>query len=561
MIKHILILPIFSFLVLACSKKGNGNNIGGINHPPQATISAELVSVNPYTFKFTVTASDQDLDPLTYDWDFGEGTVKAGTNTETFQYDAGKDYTVKVKVDDGKSGVAVVTTTIDTKSVDVSIDFSRKFQTMEGFGGFGALKEYWAQGPFVSDAFVNTLINDLGLTILRDNLTTSFEPVNDNNDPFTTDLSKFNINTSVNGLDEPLSEHLDYLNKMKAADLQKLIVSVWSPAVWMKYNNQVGNGTQNQNSAPAYTTNPTATTNQLKIDMYDEFAEMCVAYIKIIKQQTGIDIYALSIQNEPRFSQFYSSCVYDGDAIRDLLKVVGKRFNDEGISTKLFLPEDVGYLQGVESMIAPTLADPASRQYADIIAVHGYDLDGVTAASTSAQTWQTMYGWSAQYNKPLWMTETSGYENTLDGAIKLAKAMYTAIKFGNVSAWLHWSLSTTTLDSYSLMSSSGEKSKRYFVSKNFYKYIRPGAVRVDAIVADGNNIYPLAFQNVADNTTTIVLINDNASAKAAKLAGNNLPVQFSKITTSASDDAKDYGMVNSADIILLPPNSVVTLFK
>lgn len=552
---------IFGALTFACSKKGSGNNSNGVNHPPQASITSDLISVNPFTFKFTVAATDQDIDPLTYSWDFGEGTLKDGTASETFQYANGKDYTVKVKVSDGKSTPVEVTTAISTTTVNVLIDISKKFQTMEGFGGFGALKEYWAQGPFISDAFVNTLINDLGLTILRDNLTTSFEPVNDNSDPFTTDLSKFNINSSVNGLDEPLSEHLDYLIKMKAAGLQKLVVSVWSPATWMKYNNQLGNGTQNQNSAPAYTTNPTATTNQLKTDMYDEFAEMCVAYIKIIKQQTGIDIYALSIQNEPRFSQFYSSCVYDGDAMRDLLKVVGKRFKDEGISTKLFLPEDVGYLQGVESMIAPALADPVARQYADIIAVHGYDLDGVTAASTSAQTWQTMYGWGAQYNKPLWMTETSGYENTLDGAIKLAKAMYTAIKFGNISAWLHWSLSTTTLDSYSLMSSSGEKSKRYFVSKNFYKYVRPGAVRIYANAADGTNIYPLAFQNVAGNTTTIVLINDAASAKAVQLSGNNLPSQFLKVITSATDDAKDYGNVNSADVILIPANSVITLFK
>ncbi len=552
---------IFGALTFACSKKGSGNNSNGVNHPPQANITSDLISVNPFTFKFNVAATDQDIDPLTYSWDFGDGTLKDGTASETFQYAKGKDYTVKVKVSDGKSAPVEVTTAISTTTVDVLIDISKKFQTMEGFGGFGALKEYWAQGPFVSDAFVNTLINDLGLTILRDNLTTSFEPVNDNSDPFTTDLSKFNINSSVNGLDEPLSEHLDYLIKMKAAGLQKLIVSVWSPATWMKYNNQLGNGTQNQNSAPAYTNSPTTTTNQLKPDMYDEFAEMCVAYIKIIKQQTGIDIYALSIQNEPRFSQFYSSCVYDGDAMRDLLKVVGKRFKDEGISTKLFLPEDVGYLQGVESMITPTLADPVARQYADIIAVHGYDLDGVTAASTSAQTWQTMYGWGAQYNKPLWMTETSGYENTLDGAIKLAKAMYTAIKFGNISAWLHWSLSTTTLDSYSLMSSSGEKSKRYFVSKNFYKYIRPGAVRIDANAADGTNIYPLAFQNVNGNTTTIVLINDAASAKAVQLSGNNLPSQFLKVITSAADDAKDYGNVNSTDVILIPANSVITLFK
>lgn len=73
----------------------------------------------------------------------------------------------------------------------------------------------------------------------------------------------------------------------------------------------------------------------------------------------------------------------------DLLSVVDKWFKDEGLSIKLFLPEDIWYLQGVESMIAPTLADPVVRQYADIIAVHGNDPDGVTAASTSAQTWET----------------------------------------------------------------------------------------------------------------------------------------------------------------------------
>ena len=561
MIKTYLLIIVLTSFTLACSKKGSGNNNGGINHPPQATMASEIKSANPFTFVFTVAATDQDSDPLTYNWDFGEGTIKAGAASETFKYNTGKDYTVKVKVSDGKSQPVVVTTFISTKTTSITIDLSKKFQQMEGFGGFGAMKEYWAQGPFETDAFVNTLINDLGLTILRDNLTTSFEPVNDNGDPFNTDLSKFNLTSSIDGLDEPLSEHLNYLTKMKAAGLQKLIVSVWSPAIWMKYNNQLGNGTQNQNSAPAYTSNPAATTNQLKPAMYDEFAEMCVAYIKIIKQQTGIDIYALSIQNEPRFSQFYSSCVYDGNAMRDLLKVVGKRLKDEGLSTKLFLPEDVGYLQGVESMITPTLADPVSRQYADIIAVHGYDLDGVTAASTSAQTWETMYSWGAQYNKPLWMTETSGYENTFDGAMKLAKAMYTAIKFGNVSAWLYWSLSTTTLDSYSLMSSSGEKSKRYFASKNFYKYIRPGTVRRDAVTTEGNNIYTLAFQNDSDNTVSLILINDNDSPKAITLQGNNLPAQFSKIITSMSDDAKDYGVVNSNEVMLMPAKSIVTLFK
>lgn len=526
-----------------------------------AFMTASLIKVNPFSYKFIVTATDQELDPLNFTWDFGEGTVRTGRAEETFDYGPGKDYLVKVKVSDGKSLPKEVTVSISTQTVEVAIDLTKRFQTMEGFGGFGAMKEYWAPGPYTSDDFVNTLINDMGLTILRDNIPSAFEAVNENNDPFVTELTKFNITTKPAGHDETVSDHLDHLRKMKAMGLQKLIVSIWSPSTWMKDNNLVGNGTQSTNSAPAYTTAPTPGTNQLRTDMYNEFAERCVAYIKIIKNETGIDIYALSIQNEPRFSQFYASCVYDGNALRDVMKVVGKRLVDEGLSTKLFLPEDVGWLQGIEKMTKPTLDDPIARGYADIIAVHGYDLDGVTAASTSAQTWQTMYAWGSPYGKPLWMTETSGFDNTHAGAIKLAKAMYTAIKYGNISAWVHWSLSTTTLDAYSLMSSSGEKSKRYYVSKNFYKYIRPGAIRADAVAPDGSNVYPLVFQHGPENSTTIILINDATSGKPVRLSGANLPAQMTMYVTAVDENAKDIGVVNSADVILLPANSVATLYR
>ncbi|WP_147206031.1 PKD domain-containing protein [Segetibacter aerophilus] len=550
---------IFFVLLFACSKKGD--EASGNNRSPNVTLSAELIQANPFTFRFTATATDQEFDPLTYTWDFGEGTTRSGTAKENFSYPADRDYTVKVTVSDGKSKPAETTINISTRTTTITVDASKTFQTIEGFGGFGSQKEYWANGPFTSDEYVNSLINDLGLTILRDNVPTSFEIVNDNNDPFVTDLSKFNLSTDI-GHDETLNDHLDHLRKMKAAGLQKLIASIWSPAPWMKHNNKVGNGTQNQNSAPGYTTSPTTNTNQLKTDMYNEFAEYCVAYIRIIKRETGLDVYALSLQNEPRFSQFYASCVHDGAALRDVIKVVGKRFRDEGIATKIFLPEDVGFLQGVESMVKPTLDDAQARQYASIVAVHGYDLNGVTVASPNAQTWQTMYNWGAVHNKPLWMTETSGFKNDYYGAMALAKAMYTAIRFGNVSAWLFWSLSTTTLDDYSLMNSAGVKSKRYYVSKNFYRYIRPGAVRIDITAPEESKVYALAFQNTAQNSKTVVLINDNKeTSKAVRLSGAALPANFKMYVTTADDDTKDAGSVNTTDIVLLPPNSVVTLYK
>jgi glucuronoarabinoxylan endo-1,4-beta-xylanase len=552
-------LILFSVLTFngSCKKKTGGS--AGNNHSPTATVSGNLTKVNPFTYTFTLIATDPE-DPLTFTWDFGEGTVRKGTNVETFTYASNKTFTIKVTVSDGHTQPVVATTDISTTTYTITADNTKHFQTMEGFGGFGAQMEYWGGGPFTSAAYVNTLINDLGLTILRDNIPSNFEIDNDNNDPFHTDLSKYNINNNTAGHDGKLADHLQFLKDMKAAGLQKLIATIWTPAPWMKYNNKVGNGTTDQNSAPAYTTSPDATTNQLKTDMYNEFAEYCVAYIKTIKNETGIDVYALSLQNEPRFSQFYASCVYNGNAMRDVVKVLGKRLEDEGLTTKLFLPEDVGWYDGIKGLVDPVLADADARKYVDIIAVHGYANDGVNPGSTDATTWQNMYNWGAPYNMPLWMTETSGYPNDQDGAISLSKAMYIALKYGNASAWVFWSISTSSLDAYSLMSSSGAKSKRYFASKNYYRYIRPGAQRFEVTTTDAH-LLPLAFGNAAEQSTTFVITNDDNTGKPVQLAGTGIPAEFSVYVTSAGDDCKDMGTLHATDIIMVPAKSVVTIYK
>jgi O-glycosyl hydrolase len=540
-------LAIFILLFVACKKSASSSSN---NRAPQVTITSTLTGGNPFTYEFNVAASDADGDLLTYTWDFGDGTTKNGTAKETHTFQEDKTYTIKVSVSDGKASPVEVSTSINTYVTNITIDASATYQTIEGFGGFGAQDVYWSAGPFTSDRFVNDLINDLGLTILRDNIPTNFEDVNDDDDPATTNISNFHYGS--------FTDHIQYLKDMKAAGLQKLIISCWSPAAWMKANNNI-NG--EKADAPQYNQNPTSANNQLRTDMYDEFAERCVAYIKIVKKETGLDVYALSLQNEPRFSEPYESCVFNGEALRDLIKVVGKRFADDGIITKIFMPEDIGYLDGVSGMVQPTLIDADARKYVSIIAVHGYALDGVTADSPDAQTWQTMYSWGAQYNMPLWMTETSGYSNDMKGAMDLSKAMYTAIKFGNVSGWLHWALSQQTIDEFSLMSSSGEKSKRYYVSKNFYRYVRPGDKRIKCAADDGSNIYALGFKNDTANTTTIVLINDNGNDKVIKLSGENLVSQFNKYVTSANEDCKNVGTINAIDAVILPANSVVTLYK
>ncbi|MEP7317751.1 MAG: PKD domain-containing protein [Panacibacter sp.] len=548
--KNIMIALII--FLLSCSKSSVGGTTQPQNHAPLASLSATVKSTNPFTVDFVVTASDADGDTLTYKWDFGNNTTKDGGAAETAIYDVNKNYIIKVAVSDGKAVAVNVTTNINTTITAITVDITQQYQQMTGFGGFGARDVYWSSGPFTGTDFVNSLINDLGITILRDNIPTDFESVNDDADANTTNLANFQFNS--------LNDRIQYLKDMKAAGLQKLIVSIWSATPWMKTNNDIDNGTPD-NQAPEYNPAPTSANNQLRTDMYDEYAERCVAYIKIIKEQTGLDIYAMSLQNEPRFSQFYESCVFNGEALATLIKVVGKRFEKEGLGTKIFMPEDVGWFDGINSLIQPILQDAEAMKYVDIIATHGYAFDGVTAGSADAQTWQDMYAWGATSGKPLWMTETSGFANDFSGAMDMSKAIYTALNHGNISAWVFWTLSTSTLDNYSLMSSSGTKSKRYYSSKNFYKYIRPGAYRVKITAPETANIFSTAFTNATDNSQTIVLINDNTTGKAIKITGAGLFTDFNMYVTSAADDCKDYGVANIADGIFLPANAIVTLYK
>ena len=440
-------------------------------------------------------------------------------------------------------------------SVEVTLDATKTHQTIAGFGGFGAQNVYWSNGPFTSDRFVNDIVTDLGCTIIRDEVPTSFEIENDNADPNVTDLSRYNLNTRHGGHHVPFGDRVPHLKALRVAGVQMFIASLWSPASWMKWNNRIDNGTS-ANSAPAYTKTPTTASNQLKVENYEEFAESCVAYCRIFKREIGVDLYGLSVQNEPRFSQSYQSCVYDGEALRDLIKVVGRRFKKEGITAKLFLPEDVGWLDGVRNMTLPTLNDPEARQYVGMVATHGYALDGIKPASTDASTWQTMYGWGQPYNLPLWMTETSGFKNNHEGAMALAKAMYTAFRFGNVSAWVFWSLSEEHASDYSLLTSNGIKSKRYWVSKQFYRYVRPGAVRVETNTADAD-LLPLAF--VKDGLTTLIISNIATVDKAIRVKGDGVSTQYQIFRTSPSENCRETIPVKAGEPITIPAQGVVTL--
>jgi O-glycosyl hydrolase len=208
--------------------------------------------------------------------------------------------------------------------------------------------------------------------------------------------------------------------------------------------------------------------------------------------------------------------------------------------------------------------NPDAVAQLDIFAVHGYQ-DGVNASSGSelAMMWSKhLEEFAAPLNKKTWMTETSGYVDSWEGtggtpgALSLAIDLQTALLFGNVSGWIVWQGSSLDAINDFTMMSDLTVGKKYYASKNFYRYIRPGAVRVAGTSSD-EAVSVSAFKHEANDTHTIVLINTASESKGIDLS---LAGEYDMYVTSDTKNCESAGTVNAEETIVVPARSVVTLY-
>lgn len=437
----------------------------------------------------------------------------------------------------------------------VTIDPTKEYQTIQGFGAFGGIKAYWEPPPFYTDSFIDYFLDDLGATIVRTNIFWDLEPVNDNSSSNNLDLSKFNYRAGSN-----LARQIPYYIALREAGLKKLIATSWTPPDWMKLHDdpdRIPEQCYNCNNCPTGDSRRKVCGGRLDPKYYREYAEYLLAYVKILKQETGIDLYAISIQNEPFFANPFESNVVKPEEYGALLNVVGGKFRQEGLTTKIFGPEHMAeWSWGVQqNYVSNIFSNEEPNPYLDVYAVHGY-VDGVAPDYGSAEGWTALKNnISDEYQKPLWMTETSGYPQTPEGGMDLAKSMYLALRFGNISSWIYWSVSGEPGSEFSIMA-NGEPTILYHVSKQFFRYIRPGAIRIDAVSED-SQILTLAFKNPQEGTMTLVLINTSETQKDISLDIPVRPEEFTAYRTSGTENSVESGII--ANVVTLPGESITTL--
>ena len=271
----------------------------------------------------------------------------------------------------------------------------------------------------------------------------------------------------------------------KYAKQKGLIVfaSPWGqPAEWKT------NGTSNAK-------NSDGTTGKLKKENWADYAQYLEDYVQYLRQN-GVELDAISIQNEPDWPAQYAGCLWDASEIAEFVKTYGP-----SISTKVMAPETLAVSDSYANALNTT----------DVLA--GFDIYGGHQYGGI----QSAYKKLAQKGKEIWMTEYLINWNEVEGNTRdfdfskdffnFFRAINTCM-LGDFNAWVHY----TAKRYYGILGdgtkgagSSGAFTKRGNIMTHFAKFVT-GMTRVD-IDFGTTGLEGSAYLSVTGDTVVAVVAN------------------------------------------------------
>jgi len=139
---------------------------------------------------------------------------------------------------------------------------------------------------------------------------------------------------------------------MKYGGLQ-IFMSPWSPPAYMKTNGEMNHG------------------GKLKPEYRELWAQCYAKFIEAYRKE-GIDIWGVSVQNEPKATQKWDSCIYTAEEERDFVKkYLGKKMDELGVKI-LFWDHNK---ERVMDRAMIMLSDEEAAKYIYGLAFHWYSGD------------------------------------------------------------------------------------------------------------------------------------------------------------------------------------------
>lgn len=346
----------------------------------------------------------------------------------------------------------------------------------------------------------------------------------------------------------------------------KFIASCWSPPAWMKEKNK-----QTPEGDPIAINSGGG---RLLPEYYPHYGKFLIAWVKAMKNIYGVDIYALSFQNEPLFSQSFSSCVYTYEEYTAAFKAIIDEFvNADMGDMKFFGAEDMTHFPArTEGYLSGIIDDPYYSQFLYSVATHGYT-DGVES-KTDPSTDSAIFAFADEYDKQYWMTESGSGEMTWEdtdggkGALNQCVAgIHNILVKGNGSAITFWQIASGDKDhatGHELMAYDNH-TKSSHAYRHYAKNIRPGAFRVHASPDQQDDVHLSAFYDDTTNKLVINLFNLEYTDKEVHIDLKNFGgTDFEVIRTSATEDYATLPNMTASDNALsftLSQRALVTLIS
>jgi len=169
---------------------------------------------------------------------------------------------------------------------------------------------------------------------------------------------------------------------------------------------------------------------------YQAYAEYLADFLTYYHSVLGVDIAVLSLQNEPGVPAPWHSCVWNGEQLRDFLKVLVPVVRARGLNTKFMLSEGTNW-SGAMLHLIPTLADSQARGLLGAMASHSYN------GPNELEARRDFAKASARNGLPVWMSEMSLMQPPqpddpgMTAALAIADYIHRDVTDAHASAWIY----------------------------------------------------------------------------------------------------------------------------
>lgn len=433
-----------------------------------------------------------------------------------------------------------------------TVDWNNVHQRIDGFGASSAWQSTWTTTE--TDLFFSTnngisytdikgnsgTYNGIGLSLLRNHIYYA-DSTSSSATPTTTEISIM-TNAQARGA---------------------LIWSTpWTPAAGFKSTNDIYDAlaaTGDGIDGGSYLGSGNNATNVA-------YASQLANYVLSMKNSYGINLYAISIQNEPDASvNSYEACQWSQAQMHDFVTNLYAALVAKGVSsTKILLPESQNWTDP-KGLASTALSDPNVAGDVGIVADHDYVANNQVGDLTTPAELYPASG------KSTWETEVSQIGGSFDGSISngiyWAWRIHLYMTAAQANAWHYWWLVSDNSDNEGLTDNSSPTTpvltKRMFVLGQWSRFVRPGYCRIDTSTTAGS-AFISAFSDTNSGNFAIVAVNTNGSTAINQtFIFTNFPIVTSvtpwitSATLSLSSQTP-ISVSGSSFTYTLPAQSVVT---